>query len=103
MHPPIYNLSLLPFDLTPKSSDAPNSIPYIPTTPAYSDLFHKDRAPSPRELIQHLVGTAYACATLNADLVASTSIKLYVTTRPGDVAPKQFFRPQKISKKTQSR
>ena len=38
-----------------------------PLGAAYSDVFRKNRRPSPRELVQQLVGVAYACATLNAD------------------------------------
>jgi HK97 family phage portal protein len=80
------------------------SFPYaIPLGAAYSDMFRKDKAPSPRELIQQLVGTAYACATLNSDLVASTSIRMYVITRPGDPQPKSWLRPVRASRKALAR
>jgi phage portal protein BeeE len=111
MNEPIYNLSLIPNgagDFVAKSGAAPtvgasSSLMPVPLGAAYSDVFRKDRAPSPRELVQQLVGTAYACATLNADLVASTRLNLYVATRPGDAQPKGHLRPQAVSRKTRAR
>lgn len=109
MNQPIYNLTLFPNgagDLVAKSG-APtlggSSWLTIPLDAPYSDVFRKDRAPTPRELVQQLVGTAYACATLNADLVASTSLKLYVATRSGEAQPKGHLRPQAVSRKTLAR
>ena len=74
---PVYNLTLTRSpdgDYVAKGSETVGgnySLSALPLGAAFSDVFRKDRAPTPRELIQQLVGTAYACATLNADLVAS--------------------------------
>jgi phage portal protein BeeE len=111
MNEPVYNLSLIPNgagDFVAKSGAAPtvgasSFLMPFPLGAAYSDVFRKDRAPTPRELVQQLVGVAYACATLNADLVASTSLKLYVATRPGDAKPKGHLRPQAVARKTLAR
>jgi HK97 family phage portal protein len=109
MHDPIYNLTLTPTlngDFVAKSAQTVGGESFLSAFPlgaTYSDVFRKSQAPSPRELIQQLVGTAYACATLNADLVASTSLKLYVATRPGEAAPKGYLRPQTVSRKTLGR
>ena len=86
----IYNLSLVPGDLVLKArnSDSFESSSYVlPTSDGFADMFRKDRAPTPRELIGQLVGTAYACATLNSDLVSSATLRLYVATRPGEPIP----------------
>jgi hypothetical protein len=50
----------------------------------FGDTFNKSRAPSALELVQELVGTAYACTMLNADLMASTPLRLYVRTRKNE-------------------
>ena len=52
----------------------------------FTDAFGKDLAPSPVELIQQLVGIAYACATLNANGVASATLRLFVRTGPAEPA-----------------
>lgn len=54
----------------------------------YADFFNKDKAPSQMELLGHLVGTAYRCANLNANLLACSRLRLYVKTRPGEPAAK---------------
>ena len=64
-----------------------------PLGATYTDVFRRSRAPQPRELVQQLVGTAYACATLNADMVAATPLRLYLRTRPGEPAAKEYLRP----------
>jgi len=66
----------------------------------FTDVFHLDRAPSAQELIQQLVGTAYACATLNADLVASTRLRLYIASKPGDPRPAMHLGAKALSRKT---
>ena len=103
---PIYNLSLIRTgtgDLVVKSSAEPlggSSFLYpLALGSSWTDIFRKDRAPSPRELIQQLVGTAYACASLNADLVASATLRLYVATRPGDSLPPSHLHARPISRK----
>ncbi|HEY2586215.1 MAG TPA: phage portal protein [Tepidisphaeraceae bacterium] len=111
MNEPVYNLSLIPNgagDFVAKTGAAPmvGASSYLmpfPLGAPYSDVFRKDRAPTPRELVQQLVGVAYACATLNADLVASTALKLYVATRPGDTKAKGHLHPQAVSRKTLAR
>jgi HK97 family phage portal protein len=72
----------------------------LPLGAAYTDAFRKDRAPMPRELIQQLIGTAYACATLNADLVASAKLRLFVRTRPGEPAVRAYLRAVAVDRKS---
>jgi phage portal protein BeeE len=48
------------------------------------DAFGINRAPQAMDLLRENLGTAYACANLNAGLVASTPLRLYLRTRPGD-------------------
>jgi HK97 family phage portal protein len=110
MNEPIYNLSLIPSgtgDFVAKAAaesvGGSGFLTPLPLGAAFSDVFRKDRAPTPRELVQQLVGTAYACSTLNADLVASTPIKLYVATRSGEAQPKGHLRAQTVSRKTLAR
>jgi len=109
MTEPIYNLALSPTAtgdfIATKSAPATGgwaTFYPIPLGATYSDVFRMSRAPTPQELIQQLVGTAYACATLNADLVASATLRLYVATRPGEVPPKSYLRPRVLSRKALS-
>ena len=51
---------------------------------AYADFFKRDRAPSQTELIANLCGTAFRCANLNSNLVASARMRLYIRNRTGD-------------------
>jgi phage portal protein BeeE len=44
------------------------------------DVYGKNRAPTPIELVGELLNTVYCCATLNEGLVASTKLRLYVRT-----------------------
>lgn len=53
-------------------------------TSPFSDAWNKNRSPSPLELIRENLGTAYTCSTLNANLIASTPLRLYVKTRNGE-------------------
>lgn len=107
MFEPIYNLSLVPSgDLVVKSAPDPGGAMFLypmPLGSPYADVFRKTRFPTPRELIQQLVGTAYACASLNADLVASTALKLYIVTRPDDEKPKSYLQARPVSRKTLAR
>jgi phage portal protein BeeE len=48
------------------------------------DAFGLNRAPQAMDLLRENLGTAYTCANLNASLVASTPLRLYLRTRPGD-------------------
>jgi len=110
MTEPIYNLSLIPTAtgdfVAAKSAPTAGVSAFLyplPLGAAYSDVFRKSRAPSPRELVQQLVGAAYACSTLNADLVASATLRLYVATRPGDPEPKGYLHSRPISRKAAAR
>jgi HK97 family phage portal protein len=103
----IYNLSLVPGDMVLKgrnSSSFEASSYVLPASAGdgWTDMFHKDRAPTPRELVHQLVGTAYACATLNSDLVASATLRLYVATRPGEPLPPGHLHARPVSRKTLS-
>lgn len=49
----------------------------------FVDTFRKRTFPRGAELIRECLGTAYTCATLNSDLVASASLRLYVRTKRG--------------------
>jgi phage portal protein BeeE len=105
MFEPIYSLTLAPMgDGTYKNAPLAGGgygswFDLLPLGAAYTDVFRKNRAPLPRELVQQLIGTAYACATLNADLVASTQLRLYVRTRPGEAAVKTYLRPIALDRK----
>src|SRR4051794_38737511 len=59
---------------------------------SFLDVFRKSRAPTAAELVAENVNTAYACASLNADLVASSTLRLYVSTRRGESRPKMSVR-----------
>ena len=111
MHETIYSLSLSRTDDGHFVKSAPSGsfglLDPLPLGNPYSDVFRKNRAPSPREMIQQLVGTAYACASLNADLVAST--RLVASTvcelRPGDALRWScyiFLHPRRFSAQTLS-
>jgi phage portal protein BeeE len=65
------------------------------------DFFNRDPPPSPQQLVRENRNTAYACAVLNADLVAKTRLRLYVKTRVGESKPKQnpYRRTRKLSAK----
>jgi HK97 family phage portal protein len=101
---PIYSLALTRSeDGTTFTKAAPSSgfgsFDPVPLGAPYSDVFRKSRAPAPRELIQQLVGTAYACAALNADLLATTRLRLYLRTRPGEARAKAHCKPMPVSRK----
>src|SRR2546421_10162444 len=59
---------------------------------SFLDVFRRSRAPTAAELVAENVNTAYACASLNADLVASSTLRLYVSTRRGESRPKMSAR-----------
>jgi hypothetical protein len=105
----IYSLNLAPlgdgtYVKAPPFAGASQSwADLLPLGAAYTDVFRKNRAPMPRELVQELVGTAYACATLNADLVASAKLRLYVRTRPGDVPPQAYLHAVALDQKSLKR
>ncbi|HEX4793712.1 MAG TPA: phage portal protein [Humisphaera sp.] len=103
MFDPIYSLplALLPDGTYTKAPLAGTGVlDPLPLGAAYSDAFRKNRAPSSRELVQQLVGTAYACAVLNADLLASTKLRLFLRTRKGESRGKAYLRTVPISRKT---
>src|SRR5947209_6722056 len=95
MFDPIYSLplALLPDGTYTKAPLAGAGVlDPLPLGAAYSDVFRKNRAPSSRELVQQLVGTAYACAVLNADLLASTQLRLFLRTRKGESRGKAYLK-----------
>jgi HK97 family phage portal protein len=57
-----------------------------PWSPRWADP--RRRAPTPNEALHELRGIAWACASLNAAVCASFPPRLYVTTRPGEPAPR---------------
>ncbi len=59
---------------------APTSNSGFGSAAPFLDAFEKTPAPSPIALVRECLGTAYSCATLNSDLVASTTLRLYVRT-----------------------
>lgn len=63
------------------------------------DYFKRDASPSPIALVRENLGTAYACSSLNADLVAKTRLRLYVKTRKGEGASrlKKFGKTKALS------
>src|SRR5690242_19657125 len=68
----------------------------------FADAFNKQRVPTPQELVREAVNTAYACMTLNANLIAATPLRLYVTTSRGQSQPKMSRRGEtkSVSKST---
>src|SRR5919112_2069117 len=59
---------------------------------SFLDVFRRARAPTAAELVAENVNTAYACASLNAALVASSPLRLYVSPRRGESQPKMSVR-----------
>jgi HK97 family phage portal protein len=55
---------------------------------SFTDAYHRNRAPTPNELMAELKGAAWTCASINASVCASFPPKLYVTTAAGQPAPK---------------
>jgi phage portal protein BeeE len=56
--------------------------------PMFVDWNRTRRAPAPPELVEALKQVVFACATLNANAVARTPLRLYATTRHGQHRPK---------------
>jgi phage portal protein BeeE len=48
------------------------------------DYFRRDISPSPLMLVRENLSTAYACSSLNAELIAKTRLRLYIKTRKGE-------------------
>jgi hypothetical protein len=72
------------------------------TNPVGGDIFRKDRAPTPLDLIRENMGTANACVRLNSQGVARVPLRLFVTTKKGQSAPSMSLRGQtkKLDAKT---
>jgi len=68
----------------------------ISSGPPFMDAFRKHLAPSPAELLAENLGTAYACGMLNADLLAGTPLRLFVTTGRGEAQAKMSRRGETI-------
>jgi HK97 family phage portal protein len=112
MHEPLYSLSLAPLgDGTFVRSAGEGNVGGVgggfadplPLGAPYVDVFQKSRAATARELVQQLVGTAYACAVLNSDLVAATKLRLFVRTRPDQARAKRYLGVCPVSRKTLGR
>lgn len=85
----IYSLTLAQSDLgLHVSHKAPPAAAVVQDGFPASDAWRYRREPSDLELIRENLGTAYACAQLNAQAVAKTPLRLYVVTRRGEPAPK---------------
>jgi HK97 family phage portal protein len=52
------------------------------TGTTFTDLFRRNREPTPNELLAELKGTAWTCASLNAAVCAAFPPRLYVATYP---------------------
>ena len=50
------------------------------TGTTFTDLFRRNREPTPNELLAELKGTAWTCASLNAAVCAAYPPRLYVAT-----------------------
>src|SRR5689334_1678413 len=100
---PIYSLplTLLPDGTFAKALPGAGltAVDPLPLGAPYADVFRKSRAPTARELVQQLVGTAYACASLNADLVASARLRLYIRTAKGQTKARQSLQTVPVSRK----
>jgi HK97 family phage portal protein len=71
----------------------PKAIPFALTGGQWTgttfvDAFQRHRQPTPNELQAELKGTAWTCASINAAACANFAPRLYVTTQPGQAAPK---------------
>jgi HK97 family phage portal protein len=64
---------------------------------AFTDAFHRNRQPTPNELMAELKGAAWTCASMNASVCASYPPRLYVATAPGQSAPKCAVAPSSKS------
>src|SRR4051812_4641608 len=78
----------------PKKKTWPNWQP-LGGFPNYGTDYYNRKTPTPSELIQAFEDTVFSCASLIADTVASTPLKLYVKTEAGQARPKCKTRPAK--------
>jgi HK97 family phage portal protein len=62
------------------------------TGTTFSDLFRRNREPTPNELMAELKGTAWTCASLNAAVCAAYPPRLYVTTSNDQPSPRCLTR-----------
>ncbi len=65
------------------------------------DMFRRHRNPTPNELLQELKGTAWTCASINAQTCATYSPMLFVVTQHNQPKPKCATRP--LSQKSWTR
>lgn len=68
-------------------STAPAALAATPAAPLL-DAYRRHRAPSAMELLAELKGTAWSCASINAAVCAAHPPRLYVSTAPGQAAPR---------------
>jgi HK97 family phage portal protein len=55
---------------------------------SYVDSWKRTKEPRPNQLLEELKGTAWTCASINAQVCASAPPKLYVVSKETDQAPK---------------
>ncbi len=70
-----------------------SALPAHRTGSDFIDAHRRQREPSPRDLLAELMHTAWACASINASVCASHPPRLYVSTSPGQAAPRCATRP----------
>jgi len=58
----------------------------------FSDLYRRNREPTPNELMVELKGTAWTCASLNSAVCAAYPPRLYVTTNSDQPSPRCLTR-----------
>jgi phage portal protein BeeE len=86
---------------SPGASASTGTAPWsnVPLGNPFTDAFRGQRAPSKGELIQQLVGTAYACADLNAGAVAANPFRLMVRTGGTKGGKVRFWRTRAIGRR----
>lgn len=92
---PIYNLPLLMTDtgdaVAAKSIGAGWGGMTLPLGDPYGDRFKVNRAAKDAELISEFLGIAYACANMNGDGVAKSTLRLYIKVPAGAEKPKGYL------------
>jgi hypothetical protein len=58
----------------------------------FTDVFRRNREPTPNELLSELKGTAWTCASLNAAVCAAYPPRLFVATGPNQLTPRCLTR-----------
>lgn len=88
-------------DLMAKGVDPGQLTQPVSPRGTFLDQFNTQENPTANDLIREYKETVYACAILNAQAVASTPLRLYVTTDPGQ--PKvRFWEKRAVSAQTRN-